>query len=112
MPLSFLFQKLDSSKAKQQSREHRLLQRRLQSAVIKEDFGDLLKFNQLRVSFINSTWQLLITCGMILCLGKEIRNTRRTLNKFSAQSNTEDQGALGKHCDDHSNLTKLDLIQI
>ncbi|KAJ7378728.1 Histone-lysine N-methyltransferase setd1b [Desmophyllum pertusum] len=42
-------QKTDGNKAKQQSREHRAIQRRLQSAVCNEEFGDLLKFNQLMV---------------------------------------------------------------
>lgn len=42
-------QKTDGNKAKQQSREHRATQRRLQSAVCNEEFGDLLKFNQLMV---------------------------------------------------------------
>ena len=45
------FQKTDgkAKQAKQQSRDHRAIQRRLQSAVCNEEFGDLLKFNQLRV---------------------------------------------------------------
>jgi hypothetical protein len=42
-------QKLDASKGKQLSRENRAVQRRLQSAVCNEDFGDILKFNKLRV---------------------------------------------------------------
>lgn len=42
-------QKTDGNKAKQQSREHRAIQRRLQSVVCNEEFGDLLKFNQLMV---------------------------------------------------------------
>ncbi|XP_031568728.1 histone-lysine N-methyltransferase SETD1B-like [Actinia tenebrosa] len=41
--------KLDASKGKQLSRENRAMQRRLQSAVCNEDFGDILKFNKLRV---------------------------------------------------------------
>lgn len=41
--------KTEGNKAKQQSREHRATQRRLQSAVCNEEFGDLLKFNQLMV---------------------------------------------------------------
>lgn len=45
----FYHQKTDGNKAKQQSREHRAIQRRLQSAVCNEEFGDLLKFNQLMV---------------------------------------------------------------
>ncbi|EDO44546.1 predicted protein, partial [Nematostella vectensis] len=42
-------EKLDASKGKQQSRENRAMQRRLQLAVCNEDFGDILKFNKLRV---------------------------------------------------------------
>ena len=41
-------QKTDGNKAKQQSREHRAIQRRF-AAVCNEEFGDLLKFNQLMV---------------------------------------------------------------
>jgi len=56
-------QKTDGNKAKQQSREHRAIQRRLQSAVCNEEFGDLLKFNQLMVRKSKDPSSLyLLTC--------------------------------------------------
>ena len=39
----------EANKAKQQSRENRALQRRLAASFQNEDFGDILKFNQLKV---------------------------------------------------------------